>query len=101
MGAVMLLPNHGRQSSHPGWLQFDTDACGLLQGMKDGRSTPTRSAFAGNPVLEEVAPWNEGRAKFGKWLSAHPEVAVIGNTIDKWCGADGFDGEDLDTPEIA
>lgn len=99
-GAVIFLPNRSHNSDKSDRLKFDTDDCGLLVSIRNRRSMLTKSEFGEDwDDPEEDDPSLAAQAVIGRWLSAHPEIAVVTDGVDKWCGDLSLVGEDL-SPEF-
>lgn len=98
----MTDPSPGLQKRD--WMRFRTDPCGTLLAIDSGRSTPRRTSLddgdAGDGIddmddLEDQDPSDLGRALIGRWLSQHPEIAVIGDGVQKSCDDGPYFDEDL------
>ena len=91
-GPNILLGDH--------WFKFDTDACGLLQRMDTRRSMTVRSQFDDQDDIDDDDPSDDARNIISQWLSTHSDLAVISDGVDKWCGEDWFDDEELPSDTI-
>jgi hypothetical protein len=81
---------------NPGWMEFETDPCGTLLNVGSNRSVMTQAAFSDDPEdFDDEDPADLGRELIGRWLSEHPETAVINDGVDKACQGDWFDDEEL------
>lgn len=81
-------------------VEFETDACGLLQQIRDSRSNMNRRTGYWNEE-DDDDPATGAEALFEQWLSAHPEIAVVNRAVDQWCGKDDIENqEDFDSSEI-
>jgi hypothetical protein len=98
-----------------GWIQFKTDGCGTLMAIDDGRSAFRRTSLEDGDQdemddpdvidgmgaiddlddMDDQGPADLGKALIGRWLSAHPEIAVIGDGIDRSCDDGPYFDEDL------
>lgn len=104
-GIFMTNPSAGSLTRD--WMRFRTDPCGTLLAIDSGRSTLRRTALdEGNDgddgddiddldELDDGDPSDLGRALIGRWLSQHPEIAVIGDGVQKSCDDDPYFDEDL------
>ena len=94
-GPTILL-DRSRRAGRSGWIEFDTDPCGSLQGIRDNGSLLTRSAQLDDEMGEdeEPDPSEQGRELIGQWLSEHSEIAVVNDAIDKSCDDARFVPED-------
>lgn len=98
-GAVIFLPNKPHSAGKSDRLKFDTDDCGLLVSVRDRRSMLTKSELGDDWDDPEDDPSLAAQSVIGRWLSAHPEIAVVTDGVDKWCGDLSLVGEDL-SPEF-
>ena len=98
----MADPSPGSQKRD--WMRFRTDPCGTLLAIDSGRSTLRSTSLdngdAGDGIddmdgLEDQDPSDLGRALVGRWLSQHPEIAVIGDGVQKSCDDGPYFDEDL------
>lgn len=107
---LMTAPGTGTQKRD--WIQFRTDACGTLLAIDHGRSTFRRTSLDDGDAdeiddqdmtddlddlddLDDQDPADLGKALIGRWLSAHPEIAVIGDGIDRSCDDGPYFDEEL------
>jgi len=94
-GAWIFLPNHFRRPDNSQRLIVGTDDCGILTSLKDARSMLAPSAYGEDwDDFDEDDPSIQGQLLIGRWLSAHPEIAVMAQGIDKWCGDGALLDED-------
>lgn len=98
----MTDPSGGSQKRD--WMRFRTDPCGALLAIDSGRSTLRRTSLDddddGGDVddmddFDDQDPADLGRALIGRWLSQHPEIAVIGDGVEKTCDDGPYFDEDL------
>ena len=88
-----FLPNHLHSADKSTRLKFDTDDCGVLRRVTNTHSMLVATAL--DDWDDSDDPSIEGEALIGKWLSAHPEIAVVVDGLDKWCGDVSPMDEDL------
>jgi hypothetical protein len=92
---VLLLLDRSPASNNADWMKFETDQCGFLERVESRRSMLRQSALAdGMDDFDQETPEDEARAMVGRWLSAHSEIAVITDAIDKTCETYLPDGDD-------
>jgi len=97
-GASVFLPDHLRRADNSQRLMVGTDDCGILRSVRDLRSMIAPTGFDEDwGEFDEDDPSIQGQMIIDRWLSAHPEIAVIAQGIDKWCG----DGSVLDEEDPA
>ena len=106
-----VLTGHSNRSTNRAWMQFRTDPCGTLLQVEDRRSVFTQSAFRADDdadqsdEFDEDDPADMARDMIERWLSEHPEIAVINEGIDKGCDDARLDDEnapdDWDSAQIA
>jgi hypothetical protein len=84
-GALVLPRRFNRQASGGYVVKFETDACGLPQLRANRGMAPRQSALPGD-MDDEDDPFVEALTLVGRSLSAHPELAVINDAIDRSCG---------------
>ena len=88
-GATLLLRNYSPGADHAERLRLETDACGLVVSMENGHAMLTQGALADDAddadAFDEDDPSVAGQTLVSRWLSMHPEVAVITDGIAKWC----------------
>lgn len=97
----MTDPNAGYTKRD--WMKFRTDPCGTLLSMDSGRSTLRRASLDDGDDGDDIGdmddddddPSDLGRALIGRWLSQHPEIAVIGDGVEKSCDDGPYFDEDL------
>ena len=101
----MTEPSVGSQKRD--WMRFRLDPCGTLLSIDSGRSTLRRTSFDdgydghdGDDMddmdgFDDGDPSDLGRALIGRYLSQHPEIAVIGDGVDRTCGDGPYFDEDL------
>jgi hypothetical protein len=100
----MTEPSAGSQKRD--WMRFRTDPCGTLLSMDSGRSTLRRASLDDGDDGDDIGdmddmddvdddPSDLGRALIGRWLSQHPEIAVIGDGVEKSCDDGPYLDEDL------
>jgi hypothetical protein len=99
-GSPVILTNHSNRADDRQWMQMETDSCGTLERVEDGRSLITKAGFDGDiddlDDFDEEDPADAGREMIGRWLSAHPEIAVVNDGVDKECDDGGwYDDEEL------
>jgi hypothetical protein len=83
---VLLMRDHSHGSDNADWMKFETDPCGFLERVQSRRSMLRQSALDdGMDDFDDPTPEEEARNMVGRWLSAHSEIAVIGDAIDKSC----------------
>lgn len=92
---VILLTNRSGGAAKGDWMRLETDPCGLLKRVENGRSVIWQSAAPGDGDDPDDDPSFGGRTLIAQWLSDHSELAVINDGIDKgcdgdWSGADDF-----------
>lgn len=102
-GANLLLDRQSRRANNSVFLKVDTDSCGMLQHMEGRRSILLQSGFHddADDDFEDMAPPDQAWAVVGGLLSAHPEVAVMSDAIDKSCEYYNWLDGDGDTSVIA
>jgi hypothetical protein len=94
-GDPVVLTDHSRRGAG-GWMQFETDPCGTLQRVNERRSLVTQTGFSDDMEdFEDDDPADLGREMIGRWLSEHPQIAVINDGVDKGCDAGWYDEEEL------
>ncbi|HEY7006064.1 MAG TPA: hypothetical protein VH392_06220 [Sphingomicrobium sp.] len=98
-GSPAILTNRSNRDDRQ-WMEMETDSCGILQRVEDGRSVINRAGFDGD--IDDLDDFDEedeadaGREMIGRWLSAHPEIAVVNDGVDKECDDGGwYDDEEL------
>ena len=104
MGPMVLIPDRMGVASRRHWIQLNRDECGTLQGIEDGRSMLSRSAYDDDGFVDddEDDPAFARELMFDQWLSAHSSIAEVNGAIDHWCDEGDQDGlSDIDTSEIA
>jgi len=85
-GATLLLRNYSPGAGHAERLRLETDACGLLMSIENSHAVLTQGALADDADDgDEEDPSVEGQTLVSRWLSMHPEVAVITDGVAKWC----------------
>jgi hypothetical protein len=109
------MANPGAGALKRNWIQFRTDACGTLLTIDQGRSILRRTSLDDGDAdetddqgmiddqddqddlddMDDQDPADLGKALIGRWLSAHPEIAVIGDGIDRSCDDGPYFDEDL------
>jgi hypothetical protein len=100
-GAMILLPNHSPRGDNSDLLRFRTDVCGVLQSVENRGSMVRQSSFDDDMDLDEDDnPSGAAADVIGHWLSAHAEIAVITDGVEKSCDDSLFD-EDQPTSTIA
>ena len=100
-GAMVLLPNHSQRSDNSDLLRFRTDVCGVLQSVENRRSMVRQSSYDDDMDLyENDDPSDVAAEVIEHWLSAHAEIAVITDGVQKSCDDSPFD-EDQPTDTIA
>lgn len=99
-GPTPFLRGHTPGTNHAYSLTLETDSCGVLKSLSNNRAEVVPTAFAGDfDDLDDDDPVLERQTMVSRWLSTRPEIAVVSETIDKWCDEDWFSGEDL-SPEL-
>jgi len=85
--AVLLMTNPKGAAGKSDWIKFQTDSCGTLLAINNGRSmarkTSLNDGMNGFDDFEEDDPSDLGKDMIGQWLSEHSEIAVVG---DGWTG---------------
>jgi hypothetical protein len=85
-------------------MKFRTDPCEQLLAIDSGRTTLRRTSLEdaedgddmGNmDAVDDRDPSDVGRTLIGRWLSQHPEIAVIDDGVDRTCDDGPFLDEDL------
>jgi hypothetical protein len=100
-GAMVLLPNHSQHSDNSDLLRFRTDVCGVLQSVENRRSMIRQSSYDDDMDLyENDNPSDVAAEVIEQWLSAHAEIAVITDGVQKSCDDSPFD-DDQPTDTIA
>lgn len=100
-GAMVLLPNHSPRGDNSDLLRFRTDVCGVLQSVENRGSMVRQSSYDDDMDLDEDDnPSGAAADVIGHWLSAHAEIAVITDGVEKSCDESLFD-EDQPTSTIA
>lgn len=80
-------------------MRFRTDPCGTLLRVDNRRSILTQSAFDADDdadqsdEFDQDDPADTSRDMMERWLSEHPEIAVINDGIDKGCDAGRLDDD--------
>ena len=94
-GAIDPSDKGSRRTGDPNWLKFETDSCGLPARTEDRHSMPTQSGFADDSDdsddVDDGDDVDESWAIIGKWLSEHPNVAVISDGVEKSCDYDSME----------
>jgi len=99
----LLFPKDGgtdpaeetRRAGDSNWLKFETDSCGLPSRTEDRHSMLTQSGFADDSDdLDDGDDADESWAIIGKWLSEHPDIAVISDGVEKSCDHDSTENYD-------
>jgi len=94
-GASIFLPDHLRRPDNSERLMVGTDNCGMLTSVRDIRKMIAPTGFGEDwGEFDEDDPSIQGQMLIDRWLSVHPEIAVIARGIDKWCGDDSVLDED-------
>ena len=98
---ALLFPRDGgtfpwNNGVHPSgdskWLKFETDSCGLPSRTEDRHSMLTQSDFADDSDdVDDGDDVDESWAIIGKWLSEHPNIAVINDGVEKSCDYDSIE----------
>ncbi|HEY4071177.1 MAG TPA: hypothetical protein VGM04_06435 [Sphingomicrobium sp.] len=99
-GTPVILTNDSRRPDNRGWMELETDSCGILRSGEDSRSVISRAAFADDiddlDDFDDEDPADLGREMIGRWLSEHPEIAIVNDGVDKECDDGGwYDEEEL------
>ena len=95
-GAFLFLQTPFQRPGNSQRLMVETDDCGILTSLKDARSMVAPSAFdEGWGEFDEDDPSIQGQILIGRWLSDHPEIAMVAQGIDKWCGDGLMLGEEV------
>lgn len=95
---VVLTGPSNRPTNHA-WMRFRTDPCGTLLRVEDRRSVFTQSTFRADDNADDFNGFDEddpadmARDMIERWLSEHPQVAVINDGIDKGCDDGRLDDE--------
>jgi len=98
---VLLLLNHSHSSDNSDWMKFETDPCGFLERVQSRHSMLRQSALPdGMDEFDDPTPDEEVRNMVGRWLSAHSEIAVIGDAIDKSCDTYLPDDDEELAPDV-
>jgi hypothetical protein len=104
-GALAFLRNHTPGDGHVDTLRLETDDCGMPASFANGRATLRKSAFADDADdfddFDEDDPVLLAQTQISRWLSTHPEIAVVSDGLDKWCGDSSFDGGGIPPESIA
>jgi hypothetical protein len=82
-GALFRPPYYDRRANGGYLVKFDTDVCGLPQLRGNRSLARTQSAFSGDE--DEDDPFVEALIFIGRSLSAHPELAVVNDAVDRSC----------------
>jgi hypothetical protein len=109
---LMTRPSEGAPKR--GWIQFKTDECGTLLAIDNDQSSFTRASLDDGDEaqmdgpdgigdmdgtdmddMDDQDPADLGKALIGRWLSTHPEIAVIADGINKVCDDGPYFDEDL------
>lgn len=108
--AETARPSHSLQTRTAKWLEFDTDSCGQVNGLRNNRSAP-RGISAADPFAWDdededdwVNAWNmspEESEFLNDWLSQHPEIATVTSAVEKSCDDEETPIDDSDEIEIA
>jgi len=94
-GDPVVLTDHSKRGARS-WMQFETDPCGTLLRVDDRRSLVTQAGFPDDMEdFDDDDPADMGRDMVGRWLSEHPEIAVINDGVDKDCDRGWYDEEEL------
>lgn len=99
---VLLMRGHSHGSDNADWMKFETDPCGFLERVESRRSMLRQSALDDgmDAFDDEPTPQEEARDMVGRWLSAHSEIAIIGDAIDKSCDTYLPDDEEELAPDV-
>lgn len=99
---VLLMRDHSHGSDNADWMKFETDPCGFLERVQSKHSMLRQSALADgmDDFDDEPTPEEEARNMVGRWLSAHSEIAVIGDAIDKSCDTYLPDDDEELAPDV-
>jgi hypothetical protein len=100
-GATPLLPNYSRRADNSDWLKLENDVCGMLERVDSRRSMIFQSSVSDLYDFDEDDPATEAHTVFGQWLSAHAEIAVVTDGVDRSCEDYRFDGDDFPPETIA
>jgi hypothetical protein len=101
-GPIVLLREHSRRADNAEWLSFETDACGLPRHVENRHSMIRQSAYSDDmDEFDGDDQADQEWALIAKWLSVHPEIAVISDGVDKTCDDSSFEDEEDDTLQIA
>jgi len=94
-GATDPEDKETRRAGASNWLKFETDSCGLPSRTEDRHSMSTQSAFADDSDdVGDGDDVDESWAIIGKWLSEHPDIAVISDGVEKSCDYDSIEDYD-------
>jgi len=92
--AVLLMTNPKGAAGKSDWIKFQTDSCGTLLAINNGRSMARKTSLDdgmnGFDDFEEDDPSDLGKDMIGQWLSEHSEIAVVGDGVDRSCEDGGF-----------
>ena len=100
-GPTFLLPNYSRGADNADWLKFQTDVCGMLERVDSRHTMIFESGLSDLYKFDDEDPAIEARTIIGQWISAHAEIAVVTDGVDRTCDDYQFDGEDFPPETIA
>jgi hypothetical protein len=84
-GALFRPPDHYQRADGGYLLKFETDTCGLPHLRADRSLARRQSAFSDDTDAIEDDPFVEALIFIGRSLSAHPELAVVNDAVDRSC----------------
>ncbi|HLO21032.1 MAG TPA: hypothetical protein VK192_11145 [Sphingomicrobium sp.] len=94
-GNPVVLINRSDRAADRAWMEFKTDPCGTLLRVENRRSRVMQSGFSNDlDDDDDDDPADLGREMVGRWLSEHPELAVINDGVDKGCDGGWYDDEE-------
>jgi hypothetical protein len=94
-GSPVVLTDRSDRATNKAWMDFETDPCGTLLQVENGRSIMVQSSFFDDlDDFDDEDPSDLGREMIGRWLSEHPEIAVINDGVDKGCEGGWYDDEE-------
>src|SRR3954470_20124862 len=94
-GAMVFLHNHAPRQDGGYRLKLETDACGVLVAVRNGHALLHQSRYPEDwGEFDENDPSVEAQILFSRWLSTHPEIAMISDGLDKSCGDFSFVGDE-------
>jgi hypothetical protein len=106
-GSAVLLQGAHNRTDATAALRFETDECGLLRRVESSRSILNKSALPDSQG-EDVDDEDVGEvpdptwALAQDWLYDHPEIAVVSQGVERWCGDDDSPiGHDIDPAYVA